>query len=67
VLKIIMLRWEHRVKMYLKRLIMYVSFNLRLENQSRLRYILRCFLKRMDKDMIFLVIPGTVIAVFFVI
>lgn len=67
VLKIIMLRKEYNVKIGLKNFIVYISWNLRLENQSRLKFVLRCVLAKMDKDVIFLVKPRTVIAVFIVI
>ena len=66
-LKIIVLRWEYNVKIDLKILIVYVSWNLSLENQSRLKFILRCVLVKMEKCVKFLVKPRTVIAVFFVI
>lgn len=65
VLKIIMLRWEYSVKIDLKILIVYIPWNLRLENQSRLKFILRCVLVKMDKGVKFLVKPSTVIAVSF--
>ena len=66
-LKISMLRWEYNVKIGLKILIVYISWNMRLENQSMLKFILRRVLAKMDKDVKCLVKPRTVIAVFVVI
>jgi hypothetical protein len=53
VLKIILLRREYNVKIGLKKLIVYMSWNLRLQNQSRLKFILICVLTKMDKGVNF--------------
>jgi len=53
VLKIAMLGWEYNVKIGLKNLIVYISWNLRLEYQSRPKFILRCVLAKVDKGVKF--------------
>ena len=57
----------YSVKIDLKNLIVYIPRNLRLENQSMQKFILRCVLVKIDKGVKFLVNPSTVIAVFCVI